>query len=179
METERLLLRQLNPSDAEPMEKLINDYDIASTTLTIPYPYPKGAAESFIQYRSEVARKGGGISFAIVDKASSGFMGVIGLHVDRPHNRAELAYWLGKPYWNRGYMSEAARKAVEYGFRDLNLNRLWAAAMTRNPASSRVMEKVGMRYEGTFRQHVLKWGEYEDVAYYGLLREQFLAGEAQ
>lgn len=178
LKTERLLLRLLNASDVIPMEQLINDYDIASTTLAIPYPYPKGAAESFIYYRSEVARKGGGFSFAIVDRRSDEFMGVIGLHTDHTHNRAELAYWLGKPYWNQGFMTEAAARTVEYGFSELNLNRLWAAAMTRNPASSRVMEKIGMQSEGTFRQHIMKWGQYEDVTYYGLLKEEYVEAKA-
>ncbi|WP_244226489.1 GNAT family N-acetyltransferase [Paenibacillus protaetiae] len=171
LETSRLLLRLLQPGDGEQMEVLINDHDIASTTLTIPHPYPKGAADSFIQYRMEVARKGGGYSFGILDKSSGSFMGLVGLHIDKTHNRAELAYWLGKPYWNKGYMTEAAERVVRYAFDELKLNRVWAAAMTKNPASTHVMAKIGMRHEGTFRQHIKKWGVYEDVAYYGLLKE--------
>lgn len=173
-ETERLILRLLKPGDALAMELLIDDYEIAKTTLNIPHPYPKGSAESFIHFRTEVAKKGDGFSFAILEKTNRVFTGVIGLHIDKNHKKAELAYWIGKPYWSKGYVTEAANRICEFVFHDLELNRLWAAAMTKNPASSRVMKKIGMSYEGTFRQHFLKWDKYEDIEYYAMLKGDFL-----
>ncbi|MGO4371700.1 GNAT family N-acetyltransferase, partial [Paenibacillus sp. MCAF20] len=89
------------------------------------------------------------------------------------HNRAELAYWMGKPYWGLGYATEAARRVVQFGFEELALNRIHAAAMTRNPASYNVMIKAGMKYEGTFPQHIKKWEQYEDLVFYGLNRSDW------
>ncbi|WP_341278032.1 GNAT family protein [Paenibacillus sp. FSL H8-0537] len=63
-----------------------------------------------------------------------------------------------------------------FGFEELDLHKIHAAAMSKNPASSSVMKKVGMKYEGTFLQHYLKWDNYEDIDYYGLLREDYLNG---
>jgi [ribosomal protein S5]-alanine N-acetyltransferase len=72
-------------------------------------------------------------------------------------------------HWGRGYATEAAREAVRYAFADLDLHRVHAAHFRSNPASGRVMQKVGMSYEGTLREHHKKWGEYEDRVEYGLL----------
>ncbi|GMK45349.1 hypothetical protein PghCCS26_24770 [Paenibacillus glycanilyticus] len=67
-------------------------------------------------------------------------------------------------------MSEAAGRVVKFAFEELELNRVYAAAMTRNPASYRVMEKIGMKFEGVLRNHIRKGDTYEDLRYYGLLR---------
>ncbi|MCR2806649.1 GNAT family N-acetyltransferase [Paenibacillus soyae] len=171
--TERLTLRLLAPEDAEEMERLLQDKEIASTTLGIPYPYPRGAAVSFIQMRQDAAANGNGYSFAILDQAAGTFMGVIGLRINKDHNHAELGYWIGKPYWGHGYCTEAVKAVMDFAFRELELNRLYAAALTRNPGSYKVMEKAGMKHEGVFRQHLLKWGIYEDVTHYGLLRSDY------
>ena len=85
-----------------------------------------------------------------------------------------MGYWIGVPYWNKGYCSEAAKALIGYGFDELGLNRVFAEHMVRNPASGRVMEKAGMTYEGTLRQHVKKWDRYEDLKVYGILRTELL-----
>ncbi|MFB5188719.1 GNAT family N-acetyltransferase [Alicyclobacillus fastidiosus] len=79
----------------------------------------------------------------------------------------------GKPFWGNGYATEAARRIVSYGFEELKLNRIWAAAFMRNPASSNVMKKVGMKQEGILKQHVVKWDHPEDLGYYGILRDDY------
>ncbi|OMF29808.1 GNAT family N-acetyltransferase [Paenibacillus sp. FSL H8-0548] len=172
--TERLILRQLEEGDADELERLINDYDVARTTLNIPYPYPKGGALSFIRHRAEVLRDGAGYSFGIINKETNGFMGTIGMQLDNHNNRAELGYWLGKPFWNQGFVTEGVKRITAFGFDELKLHKIHAAAMTKNPASSSVMKKAGMKYEGTLRQHYLKWDAYEDIDYYGILREEYL-----
>jgi RimJ/RimL family protein N-acetyltransferase len=86
---------------------------------------------------------------------------------------AEIGYWIAVPYWGRGYATEAAAEIVRYGFEERNLQRVFACHFTRNPASGRVLQKAGMKYEGTLRQHVRKWDEYVDVAFYGVLRHEY------
>lgn len=174
MQTKRLLLRLLAPKDAEPMERLVSEKEIARTTLGIPHPYPHGASLAFIERRQEAAAKGEGFSFAVLNHADQTFLGVVGLRIESHHNRAELAYWIGRSYWGNGYCSEAAERVLRFAFEELKLNRVWAAAMTQNPASFKVMEKIGMKHEGIFRSHILKWKQYEDLTYYGILRSDYL-----
>ncbi len=107
--------------------------------------------------------------FAVVLKESDDLVGAIGLTVSSDHARAELGYWIGVPYWGRGYATEAAREVLRYGFEQLWLHRIYAAHFATNPASGRVLEKVGMSYEGTRREHHRKWGDYEDRVEYSLL----------
>ncbi|MGO4696689.1 GNAT family N-acetyltransferase [Paenibacillus sp. 2TAB26] len=171
--TDRLILRPFEAGDAEELHQLINDFDVASTTLNIPYPYPEGGAAAFIARRAEIDQEGTGYTFALIDKGNHTFMGSIGMTINNNHKRAELGYWLGKRYWNQGYATEGVKRVLQFGFEKLALNKIVAAAMTKNPASSSVMKKNGMTYEGTFRQHFLKWDVYEDIAYYSLLREEY------
>jgi RimJ/RimL family protein N-acetyltransferase len=80
-----------------------------------------------------------------------------------------LGYWIGVPYWGNGYATEAGRAVLDHGFGELGLNRVYAHCFARNPASRRVLEKLGMRHEGTRRRHTLKWGEYLDEEEFGIL----------
>jgi RimJ/RimL family protein N-acetyltransferase len=100
-------------------------------------------------------------------------IGAMGIHISQSHNRAELGYWIGVPYWNQGYCTEAARAVLRYGFETLGLNRIQARHLARNPASGRVMIKIGMRHEGTMRQAVIKWEAYEDIKLYAILRSEY------
>ncbi|MCM3626645.1 GNAT family N-acetyltransferase [Paenibacillus glycanilyticus] len=168
--SKRLTLRMLEAADAECIEKLAGDREVADTTLGIPHPYPAGAALPFIHARREASERGDGYSFAAIRTEDGAFLGVIGLHINKAHNMAELAYWIGKPYWRSGYCSEAASKVLQFAYEELGLNRVYAAAMTRNPASYKVMEKIGMKFEGVLRNHIRKGEVYEDLRHYGLLR---------
>ena len=92
------------------------------------------------------------------------------------HARAELGYWVGVPYWNRGVATEAARALVAFGFGALGLHRVQARHLTRNPASGRVMQKLGMRLEGVHREAVRKWDRFEDLAMYAVLAREWRDG---
>lgn len=97
------------------------------------------------------------------------------MRLNRNHQRAEMGYWIGKPCWNRGYCSEAAEALLKYGFETLGLNRIFAHHMSSNPASGKVMQKIGMKREGFLRQHVRKWDVYEDLELYAILRSEYEA----
>ncbi|MFB2772525.1 GNAT family N-acetyltransferase, partial [Pelatocladus sp. BLCC-F211] len=99
--------------------------------------------------------------------------GAIGLGINQKHNHAELGYWIGKPFWGNGYCTEAAQEVLRYGFEKLGLHRICASHFAHNPTSGRVMQKIGMTYEGCRRQHTLKWGEYIDVMEYGILKSEW------
>ncbi|MEK6371707.1 MAG: GNAT family N-acetyltransferase [Acidobacteriota bacterium] len=168
--TERLVLRPFTLADAPAVQRLAGAREIALNTLLIPYPYPEGAAEAWISK----PRDPNDINFAITLRESGELVGAIGLVVGREHDRAEIGYWIAVEHWNRGYATEAARAVIRYGFEELNLNRIFAVHFARNAGSGRVMQKLGMRHEGSLREHLVKWGERIDVELYGILRGDWL-----
>jgi ribosomal-protein-alanine N-acetyltransferase len=178
LETERLLLRPFEPADASDVQRLAGDRAVADTTLNIPHPYEDGAAEEWISTHQAKFEAGETVTFAVVLRASGELLGAMGLMINARFERAELGYWIGGPYWSNGYCTEAGRAVVNYGFSTLKLNRIHASHLTRNPASGRVMRKLGMVHEGRARQHVKKWDKFEDLERYGLLRDEWLARPA-
>ena len=175
LETERLILRSFTPADALDVQRLAGDRDIASTTMNIPHPYEDGMAEQWIAAYQERFDRGEQVRFAITHRKQGYLIGAIDLIVNRQFDRAEMGYWIGKPYWNQGYCTEAAHAVLRYGFDILQLNRIYAAHFSRNPASGRIMQKIGMKHEGYLRQHVKKWGNYEDFETYAILRSEYNA----
>jgi len=175
IETERLLLRGFRAGDAPSVQRLAGDRDVALNTLRIPHPYEPGMAEAWIAGHARDRELGKAVVFAVTLKHTGELVGSMGLEVRPEHDRAELGYWIGRPYWGKGYATEAAKAVVRFGFCNLRLNRLEAHHFTRNPASGRVLEKIGMRRESLRRQAVKKWGEYQDIIVYAMLREDFHA----
>lgn len=171
--TERLVLRALVPADAPAVQHLAGAREVADTTLNIPHPYEDGMAETWIAERAEAYARGEGVAFAIAAREDGALIGAIGLTLNRRFFRAEMGYWLGVPYWNRGYATEAARAMLRFGFETIGAHRIHAARFSRNPASGRVLEKIGMRCEGTLRQHMLRWERFEDAVVYGILRDEW------
>lgn len=173
LRTERLVLRPFTLEDAEVVRRLAGDREIASTTLTIPHPYEEGMAERWIAGHGEGFAKGEQAVFAIQRRSDGALVGAVGLAMTVEHRSAELGYWIGQPYWGAGLATEAAARVIAFGFGDLALNRIYARHLTRNPASRRVLEKLGMAYEGCARQEILKWGAFEDIHHFAILRVEF------
>lgn len=174
--TARLTLRGFTRADARDVQRLAGAREIADTTLLIPHPYPDGAAESWISTHADAWAQRRAVSFAIISRDEGTLLGAIGLGLEPEHATAELGYWIAHPAWGRGYATEAARAVVDFGFRELQLNRVHARFFARNPASGRVLAKVGFRSEGTSPQAVRRFGRFEDVVFCGLLRRDWLPG---
>lgn len=170
---ERLVLRPFKLADAPDVQRLAGAREIAATTLNIPHPYEDGVAEAWISKHQETFDQGKGVTLAITFRTNGRLIGAISLMDIRSKHQAELGYWIGKPYWNQGYCTEAARAMLRYGFQVLELQRIHACHLSRNPASGRVMQKLGMQHEGRRRQHVVKWGEMDDLELYGILRSEW------
>ncbi|MCA9739033.1 MAG: GNAT family N-acetyltransferase [Gemmatimonadota bacterium] len=165
---EGLTLRPFVPQDADRVQRLAGAFEVADTTLNVPHPYPDGAAEAWILTHTTGWDLRSFCTLA-VEVPETGIVGTMSLHLELLHRRGELGYWIGRPFWNRGYATRAARALLDFGFDVLDLNRVQAQYLVRNPASRRVMEKIGMRYEGTRRQYMIKWGVLEDVGCCALL----------
>ncbi len=167
LQTERLTLRPYALSDIPALVPLIGAREVAATTLRIPHPYTASDARNFIARTQEGLDSE--LRLGIVLRESDMLCGGVGLRIEADHRRAELGYWIGVPYWGKGYATEASRALVDYGFGTLGLHRIFASHFANNPASARVLRKIGMRHEGSLRAHILKWGEFFDLEMYGMV----------
>jgi RimJ/RimL family protein N-acetyltransferase len=175
IETKRLLLRPFTIADAKTVQQLAGEKEVAEMTLAIPHPYPDGTAEEWIATHQEQFKNGTGITCAITLKSDNSLIGAISLmSIHTEYSRAELGYWIGITYWNNGYCTEAAQKILHYAFRTLDLNRIYCTHFSGNPASGRVMRKIGMTHEGHLRQHVKKWEVFSNLEIYGIVKADWV-----
>jgi RimJ/RimL family protein N-acetyltransferase len=172
LRTQRLTLRPLTLEDAPLVQKLAGERDVASTTRLIPHPYPPGMAEKWITTLPELYARAEMINWGIAFHEGP-LLGTIRLILNPIDNHAEMGYWIGKPFWNNGYCTEAARAVLAYGFETLGLERIYANYLARNPASGRVLTKLGMQQEGLLRRHRRKFGRYEDLIVCGLVKSEY------
>lgn len=171
LRTARLTLRAFTLDDAPAVQRLVSPYEVALNTLMIPHPYPEDGAVQWISTHQSNFDANRIHHFAIeTDGEIAGAMGLM----MKEGPLAEIGYWIGVPYWNRGYATEAGSEVLRYGFEDLGLERVFAGCFARNPQSARVLQKLGMQHEGTLRRHQLKWGELLDIEFYGVLRGEWV-----
>ena len=174
--TERLMLSRPVECDMQHIiHYLDSDKVYSENTANMPYPYKEADAEFLIH---EVVDKGfeneTDFVFAIRNKENGLIMGLIGIHHwDKANQKAEIGYWLGKEFWNKGYVTEAMAEVLAFGFKVLNLNKMFANFFPHNPASGRVMEKSGMKQEAVLRQEIYKNGKFLDFVRYSILKEDF------
>ncbi len=171
LQTDRLILRPYQPEDAARIQQLADDYDVAKTLGGMPHPYTLEAAQSFIEYATTTEVED---VFAIVRREGDVLMGACGIMFPNPpDSSAEIGYWLGKAHWGQGYATEAARRVIRYGFENTDVPRIFARYFAANPASRRVMEKAGMKFEGMLRHHIERMGTLHDIGFCGILRTEF------
>ncbi len=174
LKTERLRLRPFEPGDAAEVQRLAGDRSLADTTLNIPHPYEDGMALAWISGHQPLFDEGKDVTFAITLNSDGSLIGAVSLLGLVPGHQAELGYWIGRPHWNQGFCTEAGGAILRYAFSDLGLMRVHSCHLSRNPASGRVMQKLGMKHEGVRRQHARKWGKFQDLELYGLLHSEWV-----
>ena len=170
LHTPRLCLRPFALSDAKRVQELAGDNRVSATTLNIPHPYPHGLAEEWIVKHPGMAEQNH-FTWAICQRVPDQLLGGINAVIKINHARAGLGYWLGYEFWNQGFMSEATRAVVVWGFDQMNLHRIEAMCYIENPGSYRVMEKCGMQREGLLRGYMRKNGEFKDLYIYAIIKE--------
>ena len=183
LRTTRLVLRPFVAADAPIVQAFAGARAIADTTLSIPHPYPEGGAAAWIASHADARARGLAVQYAITfadthaDTEADSFIGTVSLGIDRNADLAEMGYWIGEPHWGYGYCTEAALRLLQFAFTDIGLNRVYARYLSRNEASGRVLRKLGMRHEGTLRQHVRKWDVLEDIHVLGVLAVEWRGGQ--
>lgn len=156
------------------IQRNANHRDVARFVPCLPNPYTARDARMWINHCFLVARRGGEYQFGIEDKVSRCIIGMIGLHrVNRTDRNAEVGYWLGRRYWNRGFVTEALRLIAQYSFGSLKLVRVYAIVLDTNTASIRALEKTGFVRESVMRQASFHGRRWHNVYGYGLLAKEF------
>ena len=169
LRTARLLLRPFELTDVDDVWAYASDAEVAQYR-PLPDPYTRNDAAEFVdrQLRTDWSRN---LEFAIVYGRQ--VIGGISLHVNPEHETAELGYLLGRRWWGKGLATEAARAAVDWGFRQFRLHKVYARAHVDNRRSWRVMQKLGMAREGVLRGHWKMRDEHVDLVYYAVFRNEW------
>ncbi len=169
LETERLLLREILPSDAPALLALRSNEQVMQY---IDKDRMKSLDEALqlISQIKETVMKGDGISWAMVPKGEDEMIGFAGLwRIDKPHHRAEVGYTLMPGYWNKGLMSEVMKAMIDFGFGTMKLHSIEANINPLNQASRRLLEKHGFVQEAYFRENFYYNGKFLDSAIFSLL----------
>lgn len=174
LETERLVLRRLHPSDAESLFAILADEELtrfyddeAFTEISQAREQIEAWASGFDEWRS--------IRWGIARKETGTVIGTCGYYgFHRWHGRGSLGFELARPYWRQGIMTEALAAIIRFGFRKVGLNRIQAVVMPGNEGSEKLLEKLGFRREGVLREYE-NWGNkgYVDLLMFSLLRDEY------
>lgn len=177
LKSRRLRLGQLRAKDIPVIVNYANNENIARTTLNLPFPYQEKDAIFWINSAHEGFQNKWRYIFGIYLNETDEFVGGIGIHLQKKFNRAELGYWVAEPFWGKGICTEATGLIMEFGFNELQLNKIIATHMTHNPASGKVMIKNGMVKEAELIDHYKKGDTYLSVDQYRMLRKDFRSKE--
>ncbi|WP_159886075.1 GNAT family N-acetyltransferase [Paenibacillus puerhi] len=172
LETDRLIIREYAPSDAADVHQYASNAEVAAYMIWGPNTEEETAA--FIDRTIEMQRQQPRVDYelAVVLKASHQLIGGCGIHISEP-GQGEIGYCFHPLYWRQGYASESARALLRLGFQELGLHRIYATCRPDNRGSAKVMESIGMRYEGHLREHMRHKGKWHDSFQYSILEHEF------
>ena len=165
-------LSEFRASDKPALIAHLNDRDLYDRTLRIPFPYTDASADDWLALVTKITQQQGRlVHWAIrsADDTLIGGCGIDGFQVGKSH-RAEVGYWLAKPFWGRGIMTAVVRQVCQHAFEEFGLVKITAHVFSHNLASARVLEKCGFHEEGFLRKHFLKDDQFIDARLFGLLR---------
>jgi RimJ/RimL family protein N-acetyltransferase len=167
-----ICLSEFLPSDKPALLEHLKEKAIYDRTLRIPYPYTEADADEWLALSAKTTQQQGQpVQWAIRNQQAYliGCCGFDGFQIGKSH-RAEIGYWLAKPYWGRGIMTAVIRKASRFAFNEWGLAKITAHVFSFNAASARALEKCGFEEEGYLKKHYLKDGQLIDARLFGLLK---------
>lgn len=178
LETPRLILRRMILEDVPDVFAYASDSEVARYTTWEAHATVEDSRR-FVEWVLEQYATVQVAPWGVVHKGERKLIGTCGFVTWFPrHARAEVAYAIGRRYWNQGLTTDALREVIRFGFERMGLNRIEARCMPENVASERVMQKVGMTFEGLLRQQMYVKGRYDDLKLYSILRGEFEATQA-
>jgi ribosomal-protein-alanine N-acetyltransferase len=168
IKTDKLLLRPISTADIYPVWKglshpeVIRYYGVSFSTLE----------ETRVQmdWYATIEKEKTGQWWAVCDPGDNHFYGAIGYNDIHPlHHRAEIGFWLLPEFWGKGFMPEAAKLIIRYGFEEIGLHRIYAYVETENQNSKKILLKLGFALEGTMKECEMKNGKWIDLEIYALI----------
>ena len=167
--TERLVLRPLNPEDMQALFAIFSDQEVMRYWNTAPWS-SLDDAWNFIRASAEAMERQESMTLGIAQKATGELIGKCMLfNYESASKRAEIGFGIGRPYWGHGFVSEAGRALLAYGFDALGLRRIEAEIDPQNLSSGKILERLGFVKEGLLRQRWEINGVVSDSELYGLL----------
>lgn len=172
LKTDRLILRKICLDDAEDIFEIGSCQDVAQY-VTWDVHKSMDDTRKYLASMEENPKKKQLYPWSIVCKENNKVIGGCGYMNWLPESsRAEVGYMISKKYWNKGYMTEALREVIKFGFEKMGLNRIEALCTPENTASAKVLEKVGMKFEGLLRQYLFFKDKFWDFNMYSILRNE-------
>jgi ribosomal-protein-alanine N-acetyltransferase len=175
LETERLVLRELTLEDTQTLLKFWADDEVTKYMNIESFQNPK-QAEDMIRLLNELFQKKEAIRWGIVKKEDNSLIGTCGYNswIQEQALRGELGYELGRAYWRQGFMTEALRAVISYGFGVMKLNRIEALVLLEASRSMSVLLKLGFQKEGILREHGYWKGQFWDQYCFSLLKRDWM-----
>ncbi len=174
LETQRLSLREMRSDDAQDLWHFLSDQDVVRYYDRRPMHYLAEVKNMIERHRSRFELNEG-VRWAITPKGQTGVIGTCGFFWEWSNKRGELSYVLAKEYWGHSLMPEALQAIIHYGFTNWpGLNRVEAYVVDRNIPSQRVLQKLGFRHEGFFRERLFADNQFHNESLYALLRSDVL-----
>lgn len=175
LHSERLDLVKISPEHAVDMYEYSSDPDVTKY-LTWSCHSSVKETERYIKLLQKKYTAGVFNDWGLIHKESGKFIGTCGFtSFDHQNNTAEIGYVLAKPYWGNGFAAEAAKTVMEFGFEKFGLDGYFAKCMEGNDASMRVMQKVGMSFEGIYKNGMFIKGSYKTIIVYNVTREKYFS----
>jgi len=173
LSTSRLFLREITPADAKSVFALRSDFQVTRFNNAQPYTVLQEAYDLIVSFREDF-KQSKTLRWGMTLKGDNQLIGIIGYNYwHKTDSRASVGYDLAKAHWNNGYTTEALRLIIAFGFHQMTLNRIEAECGDFNPASKRVLEKLGFEQEGRQREKFLQAGQFHDLLLYALLRRNY------
>ena len=172
LQTERMILRTPTLADIESIRDYVDSADCSWGGYGIVHPATVEEAEKWVRKCGAKLDEEACYAFLLVRRDDGAIMGNVMLNRDAIRNVGDIGYIVGEKFRGHGYAFEAATELLRFAFEDIELHRVYATCWARNERSAHILEKLGFLREGVLREHALKWGKYEDDAYYGMLRRE-------
>ena len=175
LETDRLILRKPTLDDVESFHRAINHPDVAGNIVGLEYPMSMDEARKWIEAYTASEHERTGYYRMMTLKESGELIGCVSISpVDWNHMNAEIGFFCAVDFHGRGYGAEAVRRMIGWGFDEHGMERIYGFCADSNVASARLMELVGMQWEGVFRHEFRKDGVFTDWNHYAIIRDKWV-----
>ncbi len=170
----KIVLRPIQNSDAKSIHQAAKDKEVAEYT-DLPHPFSLKDVKKYILEIKKSFKKKEKCQFGICLKEKKEIIGLVGFsNIDFEGKKAEIEYWLAKKYWQQKLTSKAIKLMLDFGFKKLKLNRIYAKVVSDNIGSWKLLKKSGFIYEGRLRDGQLEKGKFVDLLVYSILKREYI-----